>query len=97
MAGEDRALGLEQKEHVLVRVVHRFEIALALGDDQIGLLVPPAKGLRAGFQNRAGRVGAVVDHLDQVRQELIEDLAELGELSATMRALVPAVLARLEI
>jgi len=35
--------------------------------------------------------------LDQVRQELIEDLAELGELSATMRALVPAVLARLEI
>ena len=68
LCGDHRAFGFEQEENVVRTVIERLVIALSLGQNQVRLVNLPAKLRRAFAENRARRIGAVVNHCEIIGQ-----------------------------
>ena len=68
VVGDDVAFYFEEEvDAMVVEVTQSFEVALAFGDDDVGLFEMLAKVFVTVGQVGAGDVGAVVDDVDQVR------------------------------
>ena len=61
VVGDDRAFHAEQAEERRGHVIQRLEIALTLGDDEIGPGEAAAELGRAVIEHGAGHAGAVVE------------------------------------
>ena len=71
------ALGLEHQEHLAIGVIQRFVVSLAFCNDQIGLIKTPAELITAIVKKSPWRIGAIVDHFDDIGESGDLDVAAL--------------------